>query len=209
MVLGTSEAIRLSSIRSITTTPRGVSSKRKLIEWLAGLIDAKGSFLLSKKGYASLEIIMDLRDGHALNLIKQHYGGSIKLRSGVKAVRYRLHHKEGLLKLINDLKGHLRCPSRIAQLNKIGLKYNIPPIQLSPLNIYPRDHGWLSGFFDGEGTVTLNSANNQITISAVRRTEKILNDNILLVYKVGKISIDVDNSRYKTYKWSVSDREGL
>jgi hypothetical protein len=38
---------------------------------------------------------MDLRDHHALNLIKNRYGGSIKLRSGVKAIRYRLHHKDG------------------------------------------------------------------------------------------------------------------
>lgn len=138
--------------------------ERGVIEWLAGLIDANGCFLSPKGGYASLEITMDIRDSHALNIIKQHYGGSIKLRSGVKAVRYRLHHKEGLLKLINDLNSGtlLRNPTRLAQLNKIGLKYNIP-IQLSPLNLPPWSHGWFSGFFDGSGTVTLNSSNNQIT----------------------------------------------
>lgn len=34
-------------------------------EWLAGLIDGDGSFNLSKKGYASLEITMDIRDSHS------------------------------------------------------------------------------------------------------------------------------------------------
>ena len=34
-------------------------------EWLAGLIDADGCFLLSKKGYAALEITMDIRDKKA------------------------------------------------------------------------------------------------------------------------------------------------
>jgi hypothetical protein len=38
---------------------------------------------------------MDIRDKKALYIIKQHYGGSVKLRSGAKALRYRLHHKEG------------------------------------------------------------------------------------------------------------------
>ena len=38
----------------------------KFNEWLAGLIDGDGCFQLSKKGYASLEITMELRDKHCL-----------------------------------------------------------------------------------------------------------------------------------------------
>jgi hypothetical protein len=34
-------------------------------EWLAGLIDGDGCFLLSKKGYASLEITVETRDKEA------------------------------------------------------------------------------------------------------------------------------------------------
>lgn len=46
---------------------------------------------------------MDIRDERALQAIKNVYGGSIKLRSGVNALRYRLayaNNKEGLLNLI-------------------------------------------------------------------------------------------------------------
>ena len=39
-----------------------LSSNKKFSQWLAGLIDSDGSFLLSKKGYVSLEITMDVRD---------------------------------------------------------------------------------------------------------------------------------------------------
>ena len=116
--VGTSEAIRLLSIKSD-------KSFNNWSEWLAGLIDADGCFQLSKKGYASLEITMDIRDKKALFLIKQHYGGSVKLRSGAKAKRYRLHHKEGQLKLINDVNGKIRNPIRILQQSKIYDKYNI------------------------------------------------------------------------------------
>lgn len=100
-------------------------------QWLAGLIDGDGSFLLSKKGYASSpppygpEITMDIRDERALQAVKNVYGGSIKLRSGVSALRYRLHNKEGLLNLINDVNGEIRNPIRLIQLNYICLKYNI------------------------------------------------------------------------------------
>jgi hypothetical protein len=72
-------------------------------QWLAGLIDGDGCFQLSKKGYASLEIVMEIRDKHCLYLIKQKFGGSVKSRSGVNWLRYRLHHKKGLLELKNSI----------------------------------------------------------------------------------------------------------
>jgi hypothetical protein len=39
--------------------------------------------LLSKKGYASLEITMEVRDKNCLFQIKDRYGGSVKLKQGV------------------------------------------------------------------------------------------------------------------------------
>ena len=51
-------------------------------------------FYSVNSGYPSCEITMALQDEHALAIIKQKLGGSLKLRSGVKAVRYRLHNEE-------------------------------------------------------------------------------------------------------------------
>jgi len=48
---------------------------------------------------------MALVDEHALHQIKQKLGGSIKKRAGVKAIRYRLHHKEGMITLIERING--------------------------------------------------------------------------------------------------------
>ena len=124
MQVGTSEAIRLLNIRSIHNLNNSYPSHFRFKQWLAGLIDGDGSFLLSKKGYASLEITMDIRDERALTAVKNVYGGSIKLRSGVSALRYRLHNKD-LLNLINDVNGDIRNPIRLIQLNYICVKYNI------------------------------------------------------------------------------------
>lgn len=68
---------------------------------------------------------MDIRDEHALQIIKNIYGGSIKLRSGSNSIRYRLHHKIGLINLINDVNGHIRNSNRLVQLHKICEKYEI------------------------------------------------------------------------------------
>jgi hypothetical protein len=68
---------------------------------------------------------MDIRDEHALQIIKNLYGGSIKLRSGTNALRYRLHHKSGLLAIINDVNGNIRNSNRLVQLSKICDKYEL------------------------------------------------------------------------------------
>ena len=134
-LVGTSETIRLLNINIKTFHSK--NSTLKWCEWLAGLIDGDGCFQLSKKGYASLEITMDIRDEHALQIIKNVYGGSIKLRSGANALRYRLHHKAGLLSLISDVNGEIRNSNRLLQLNKICLKYSLDlkyPENLTPEN---------------------------------------------------------------------------
>ena len=88
-------------------------------EWLAGLIDGHGYFLLTKKGYVSCEICMDARDKKVLYLILHKYGGSIKSVSGAKAFKYKLRNKKGLLHLMDDINGLIRNPIRLLQINKL------------------------------------------------------------------------------------------
>ncbi|RYE16101.1 MAG: hypothetical protein EOP34_00320 [Rickettsiales bacterium] len=101
---------------------------------MAGLIDGDGSLLVSKSGYPSCEITMSLQDEHALAIIKQKLGGSIKLRSGVKALRYRLHNKKGMTELINRINGKIRHTSRIKQLELICINLNIKIIYPTVIN---------------------------------------------------------------------------
>ena len=129
-------------INSLILKPTRTLSRQQLDAFTVGLIDGDGSFLLSKKGYASLEITMDIRDEHALQIIKNVYGGSIKLRSGANALRYRLHHKQGFLKLINDINGHIRNSNRLVQLNRICHKYELNLIYPQKLTF---NNGWISG----------------------------------------------------------------
>lgn len=143
----------------------------RFYEWLAGFIDGDGCFLLSKKGYASLEIVTQLRDKKCLYLIKQKFGGSVKLISGNNHLRYRLHHKSGLLNLIDKVNGLLQNPIRILQLGKICEKYNIELKDSKPLTYF---NGWLSGFFDTDGSIYLNDTSGQIFITATQKNRFIL-----------------------------------
>lgn len=147
-------------------------------EWLAGLIDGDGCFQVSNKGYASLEIIMETRDKHCLYLIKQKFGGSVKLKSDVNYARYRLHHKKGLLSLIESVNGLIRNPTRLIQLGKICDLYNFKIEYAEPLTF---DNGWLSGFFDSDGSVYFNLKSDQLFISASQKN-KFLLDPLVDVY---------------------------
>lgn len=119
-LVGTSETTRPLSSSTIYNN----SLKDKAWnEWLAGLIDGDGSLLVSKSGYGSCEITMSLQDEHALAIIKQKLGGSIKLRSGVKVLRYRLHNNKGMIDLITRINGNIRHSSRLKQLEIVCLCY--------------------------------------------------------------------------------------
>lgn len=150
----------------------GSEAKNKAFnEWLAGLIDGDGCFQLSKKGYASLDIVMELRDKHCLYQVKQKFGGSVKLRAGDNHLRYRLHHKAGLLSLINSVNGLIRNPVRILQLGKICDKYSINLIDPQPLTY---NNGWFAGFFDSDGSIYMNEASGQLFITATQKNRFLL-----------------------------------
>ena len=88
-------------------------------EWFSGLVDGDGSLLISKKGYMSLEITMSIYDEKTLLQIKQKLKGSIKIRTNALAFRYRLHHKDGMIKALNKLNGLCRNSKRVVQLQKL------------------------------------------------------------------------------------------
>lgn len=207
--VGTSEAIRSLNKNHYVSMHRiqrfyssNSNSNLKRNEWLAGLIDGDGSFLLSKKGYASLEITMDIRDEHALQTVKNVYGGSIKLRSGANAIRYRLHHKSGLLSLVHDVNGNIRNSHRLVQLSKICDKYNISLIYPEKLSY---DNAWLSGFFDSDGTITINSSNTQLSISIGQKTSELL---LPLIDLYGG-HVYIDRGTNQSFKWYITARKDI
>jgi LAGLIDADG endonuclease len=175
-------------------------------EWLGGLIDGDGSLLVSKQGYISCEITMSLNDEYALRYIQNKLGGSIKLRSGAKALRYRLHNKEDVINLINRINGKIRHSARLKQLNLLCTKLDMQLILPDKLHY---GHGWFSGFFDADGTITMSCKSKynvpQLTISV---TNKLLAD--IIYYKnIFNGNIYYDKAQNGYYKWSIQSKEDI
>lgn len=193
---------RLAGAEKCSAAKRGHNTDIVFNQWLAGLIDGSGSFKITKKGIVSLDIVLKITDKHCLYLIKQKFGGSVKLRSGLKWLRFRVHHKKGLLDLINAVNGEIRNPVRLLQLNKICEKYNITLAQPSLLTY---NNGWLSGFFDSLGSVELiqNSVDQPLDSSTslvitISHTNQYLLNPLIDLYGG---AIEVSN---KNFTWKVS-----
>jgi len=103
----------------------GTNNSNSYNEWLGGLIDGDGCFQCTKKGFASLKIIMDIKDKKALYSLKHKYGGSVKIMANSNSLKYKLLNPIQLTNLIHGINGHIRNPARILQLNKVCLIYNI------------------------------------------------------------------------------------
>ena len=167
-------------------------------EWLAGLIDGDGYFLLTKKGYVTCEITMDIRDQMALYEIVHKYGGSIRKISGANAVRYVLRNKKGLINLINAINGQIRNPIRLLQLNKLCNKYNIKLKEPKPLTY---NNGWYSGFIDSDGSVFYTDSQQRIQLSVTQKNKYLLEPLINLYGgKISIVSPKIDAYRHLIYR---------
>nr|AYE93360.1 LAGLIDADG homing endonuclease [Termitomyces sp.] len=197
--------INLENLMPLITKSENLKSKSlakgledtKFNQWLAGLIDGDGCFQLSKKGYASLEIVGHIRDKNCLYQIKQKFGGAVKLRTNLNHLRFRLHHKQGMLDIINAVNGEIRNPIRLLQLSKICEKYNIPVVQPTSIT---SENGWLSGFFDSEGSIYLNLKSSQIFITAGQKNKYLL-DLICNLYG-GSIYIEKTSFKWVVFRKS-------
>lgn len=167
-------------------------------QWLAGLIDGDGYFLLTKKGFTCFEITMDIRDIKALYEIKLKYGGRIKPISNANAVRYKLRHKKGLVSLLSDINGLIRNPTRLLQMNKLCSKYNIKLNYPLPLTF---NNAWLSGFIDSDGSVYYSEKSGQIFISLTQKNKYLL-DPLIAIYggRIDILSPKIEGFKYIIYR---------
>jgi len=143
---------------------------------------------------------METRDIACLYKLKQRYGGSVKATSHAKAVRFRLHHKAGIIQVINDINGLLQNPVRIAQLQQVCALYAIgfiPTVNLEYSSAY------LSGLFDSDGSIYYNKSSNQIFITVTQK-DRFLLDLLKSIYG-GMVYV----SHKTAYKWTVSKKDDI
>jgi len=193
-----------SSLVGTSETTRAATYSKSFCEWLAGIIDGDGSLQVSKQGYTSLEITMGIEDLALLRYIQDKLGGGVKMRSGAKAYRYRLHNKKGMIDLIHCINGYIRHSSRLQQLHRVCQLLNIPVIYPANLN---KESNWFAGFFDAEGTITMSMKNGRPQLS-IRAVNKLLQD-VQWFKDVFGGCMFFDSAKNGCYHWSVQSRDDV
>jgi hypothetical protein len=154
---------------------------------------------------------MDIRDEHSLQEIKNKYGGSIKLKSGANTLRYRLHHKSGLLKLIKDVNGLIRNSNKLVQLSRIFDKYNLKLNYPAKLTF---NSAWFSGFFESKGAIIETTYREidkkdqnsiSISVSLSQKTRELVQP----LCEIFGGEINIDYSTCNSFKWSVSIQKDI
>lgn len=78
-----------------------------------------------------------------------------------------MHNKIGIVALVNCINGDIRHSTRLVQLHRVCSCLSICPKIPCKMS---KSNAWFAGFFDADGTVTLNSKRlPQLTISVTNK----------------------------------------
>jgi hypothetical protein len=131
---------------------------------LAGVIDGDGNFdirvINNIKIFKSIRITQATRDARVLYRIKDLLKtGTIRSR-GPNLLIYSLCHKNGLLRCVNMINGHIRI--KIPGFLSACKFFNITYIPASP--VIPKNSGYLAGLTDTDGSIVFNYPGNRIEL---------------------------------------------
>jgi len=188
IIRGSKEGVRPRKLEAVSLEQPKVNAlfdkQQKFLEWLAGVIDGDGQFKTTKKGFSSLQIVMDKEDKYPLYEIKHKFGGNIKQISGSNALKYKLLNPKGLKALVEDVNGLIRNPVRLLQLYRVCENYNIKLLEPKSLTYY---NGWFSGIIDSDGSIHIDEKLGQLIISVTQKNKLLLEP--LQVLYGGRIEI--------------------
>lgn len=192
-------------------------------QWVAGLFDGGGCAVYAPdssrpkaKGRptsnklvvsgCSIEIVLGVGQARLLYQIKQKFGGAIKLRGGGHSLRYRLHHKRGLVQFLRRIFFHLATDSPLRRdLRVIAALLLLPTSDCGGAMAIPTGTGWFSGFVDArsssEGPLVLSfyGVHPRISIRISHGNKSLLS---LFAQAFGGL-LFVDHSKNKCYTWEV------
>lgn len=156
------------------------SLRDKLGPYLAGLIEADGSFAVhdknskAKKYAPKIILVFSLNDEPlAEKLVSVIQVGKIYKRENQGCVLWSIQNSQDVIKIINIINGYMRTP-KIEALHRTiawyndNMNMNIQPLGLDLSNI--DSNSWLAGFTDGDGnfSITLTDRKKKGVITSKR-----------------------------------------
>lgn len=157
---------KIKNYTTIESNNEEFNLRFKLGAYLAGLIEADGSFAIhdkdskAKKYLPKIIIVFSLNDSPlAEKLISITKVGKLYNKSQQGCIIWQIQKLDDVIKIINIINGYMRTPKiealhRAISWYNVYYNVNIKPLGLdkSPIN----DNAWLAGFTDGDGNFSIN-----------------------------------------------------
>lgn len=160
-----------TNIDSINDENNLNSLRYKLGPYLAGLIEANGSFAIhdinskAKKYTPKIVVVFNLNDNPLVEkLISILRVGILYKKENQGCVIWSIQNREDVLKIINNINGFMRTP-KIEALHRAinwynnNINMNIKPLDLDLSSI--NSNSWLAGFTDGDGNFSITLTNRK------------------------------------------------
>ena len=135
-------------------------------------------------------------------MVKTRLGGNLNTVNGVNAIRFKLHERDSIVCLLNNLNGLIRTKTRIDQFKSACLKYGVEYKETVKLEY---DNAWFSGFFDSDGHVSYNKINGSIIIAITQKNKDIL-DFLASVYS-GKVYSHTKSG--SSFRFTISSKKDV
>lgn len=176
--------IRMDTIKRYLSTESNLRTdselRSKIGSYLAGLIEADGSFAVhnkdsnAKKYRPKIIVVFSLADEPlAKKLANITNAGTIYLKKNAGCVLWQIQNIEDVIKIINIINGYMRTPKIEALHRSIhwfnefyDCNINCLGLDLSPID----SNAWLAGFSDGDGnfSITLTDRKKKGNITTKR-----------------------------------------
>ena len=160
-----------TDVESKSIESEKLESRLNLGAYLAGLIEADGSFAIhdkdskAKKYRPKILIVFNLSDKPLVEkLISITNFGKLYNKSKQGCIIWQIQNKEDVLSVIKLINGYMRTP-KIEALHRAIKWYNdFDSISINPLGLDVssiNSNAWLAGFTDGDGNFSINITNRK------------------------------------------------
>ena len=193
--------------------PNNKKISKDWLHWFIGFSEGDGSFIIDNRN--NLQFVITQKDIKVLEMIYETLKFGRVIKQGKLTYRFIIEQKKLIELIVLLFNGNMILPSRINRFKKFLEVYNKKAIKgkiiLSKIDFIESknepslNNAWLSGFFDADGTVTINQTNTQLSISASQKTSELLQP--LTELYGGNIYIDRGSSQ--SFKWYLTKREDI
>lgn len=178
-------------------------SDQSFNEWLSGVIDGDGHFLVEHGKYPRFILDQESKNLPILLIIQKTIGGIITKVNNKDAFRYTLNKRILIESLVHRINGNIRNSVRSKQFNRVCQLLEIPII---PAIVFTQNNAWMAGFFDTDGHISAGWIRKPAIQIAITNKHKVDMEFLIPIFNGNIYETKTMNP---CHRWAVGSRSDV